>query len=92
VTRITEDAIEQTPLAWMENLGSEIAHGPDVAFDGPTPERDAEANHTDVVLIGRLSNALGRIHPCLLDDAFEEAVRQVNKKAPHEKNLTSSLR
>lgn len=42
MTRITEDAIEQTVLAWFENLGYEMACGPDVAFDGQSPERNAK--------------------------------------------------
>jgi len=37
MTRITEDAIEQTTLEWLENLGYEIVHGPDIAFDGQAP-------------------------------------------------------
>ncbi len=41
MTKITEDAIEQTTLEWLANLGYEIAHGPDIAFDGQSPERDA---------------------------------------------------
>ena len=61
MNRITEDAIEQTALDWLENLGYEIAYGPDIAFDGLSPERDAEANYTDVVLIARLRSALERI-------------------------------
>jgi len=43
MTKITEDAIEQTTLKWLENLGYEIAYGPDITFAGPSPERDAEA-------------------------------------------------
>jgi len=30
MTRITENAIEQTALEWMEDIGYEIAHGPDI--------------------------------------------------------------
>ena len=51
MNRITEDAIEHTTLEWLEKLGYGIAHGPDIAFDGLSPERSEEANYTDVVLI-----------------------------------------
>ena len=33
MNRITENTIEQTTLEWLENLGYEIAYGPDIAFD-----------------------------------------------------------
>ena len=79
MTRITEDAIEQTALAWLEALGYEIAHGPDIAFDGQSPERDADANYTDVVLIGRLRSALEHINPALPVDAIDEAVRKITR-------------
>ena len=78
-TRITEDAIEQTALEWLENLGYEIAYGPEIAFDGPSPEREAEANYTDVVLIVRLRSALERINPTLPSDAIDEAVRKITR-------------
>ena len=77
MSKITEDAIEQTALEWLGNLGYEIAHGPDIAFDGSTPERDAEANYSDVVLVSRLRSALERINPALPADAIDEAVRKV---------------
>ncbi len=79
MTRITEDAIEQTALEWLENLGYGIAYGPDIAFDGATPERDAEANYTDVVLVGRLRSALERINSTLPVDAIDEAVRKITR-------------
>jgi len=28
------DTLEQTAMEWLENLGYEIAYGPDIAFDG----------------------------------------------------------
>lgn len=60
----------RTSLAWYESLGYDIAHGPDIAFDGPTLERDAKANYTDVVLVGQLSSALERINTDLSNDAL----------------------
>ena len=77
--KITEDAIEQTALEWLETLGYEIAYGPDIAFDGSSPERDQEANYTDVVLLGRLCSALERINPTLPADAIGEAVRKITR-------------
>ena len=81
MNKITEDTLEQTTLEWLENLGYEIAYGPDVAFDGPAPERDADANYTDVVLLGRLRFALECINPALPADAIDEAVRKITRPA-----------
>lgn len=33
MTGMNEDTLEQTTLEWLENLGYEIAYGPDIAFD-----------------------------------------------------------
>jgi type I restriction enzyme, R subunit len=52
--KTTEDILEQTTLAWFKNLGYDIEHGPDIAFDGSKPERNASANYTDVILDRRL--------------------------------------
>lgn len=79
MSHITEDAIEQTALAWFANLGYEIAYGPDIAFDGRAPERDAEANYADVVLIGRLRSALERINATLPAEAIDEAIRKITR-------------
>lgn len=79
MNKITEDAIEQTALEWLENLGYEIAYGPDIAFDGPSLERDAEANFADVVLLGRLRLSMERINSTLPADAIEEAVRKITR-------------
>lgn len=79
MSKITEDNIEQITLEWLEDLGYEIAYGPDIAFDGSSPEREADANYTDVVLIGRLRSALERINPALPADAIIEAVRKITR-------------
>ena len=50
----TESFLEQTTLACFENLGYDIEHGPDIAFDGSKPELNASANYTDVILDRRL--------------------------------------
>ncbi|MCG2716163.1 MAG: hypothetical protein L6422_07750 [Candidatus Marinimicrobia bacterium] len=37
--KITESAIEETALAWLDELGYTVRFGPDIAFDSPQPER-----------------------------------------------------
>jgi len=79
MNKITEDTIEQTALEWLEELGYEIAHGPDIAFDGQATERDAAANYSDVILMGRLRAALESINATLPADAIDEAIRKVTR-------------
>lgn len=74
---ITESTLEQTTLAWLENLGYEVLFGPDMAFGGLFPERDPAANYTDVVLTGRLRKSLRAINPNIPGEAIEDVVRKV---------------
>ncbi len=76
-SKTTEDSIEQMALSQLEALGFDVAHGPDIAFDGPNPERDPAANYGDVVLVERLRGALQRINPDVPSPAIEEAVRKL---------------
>jgi len=76
-TKTTEESIEQMALSQLEALGFDVAHGPDIAFDGPHPERDPAANYGDVVLVEQLRSALTRINAGLPPAAIEEAIRKV---------------
>ena len=61
----------------LAGLGYSLAYGPDIAADGPNPERDPNGNYTDVVLKDRLLSALRRLNPDMPAVALEEAMRQV---------------
>lgn len=74
MANLTEDAIEQMALEELQSLGWQTAFGPDIAPDGSRPERD---RYSDVVLAGRLQEALERINPTLPLPAIEEALRKV---------------
>ncbi|RMH20038.1 MAG: type I restriction endonuclease subunit R, partial [Gammaproteobacteria bacterium] len=76
---INESTLENTVLTWLENLGYDIEHGPDIAFDGVKPERDPSANYTDVVLIDRLRESLERINPEIPCEAIDEAIRKITR-------------
>ena len=39
MTALTESTVEDAALAWLESLGWDIAHGPDLAPDTPGAER-----------------------------------------------------
>ena len=75
--KTSEGDIEQLTLSQLAELGWETVHGTDIAFDGPSPERDPAAKYGDVVLVERLRLALGRINPDVPSLAIEEAIRKV---------------
>jgi type I restriction enzyme R subunit len=41
MTTITEADVESTALDWLATIGWQTAHGPDIAPDTPSSERDA---------------------------------------------------
>ena len=74
MTTITEADVESATLDWLVTLGWQVAHGPDIAPDRLGAERD---NYSQVVLEGRLRNALERLNPDLDDQALETAFRRI---------------
>ena len=48
---VCESHVEEAALEWFEKLDWSVLHGPDIAFDGPTPERPS---YSDVILRDRL--------------------------------------
>lgn len=73
---MTEDQLEQQCLEWFAEDGWEIAHGPDIAHDGPYPER---VDYKQVLLFADLEAALRRINPHLPESAIEQVVAVVRK-------------
>lgn len=71
---MTEDQLEQEALGWLAELGYTHAFGLDIAPDGTSPER---ANYREVVLQGRLREAVARLNPGIPEAAREDALRQV---------------
>ncbi|HEY4358998.1 MAG TPA: type I restriction endonuclease subunit R [Acidobacteriaceae bacterium] len=71
MSRITESMAENEALGWFEDLGYEVAAGPDIAPDGLTPER---RNYKQVMLEERLRSSLHRLNPQLPSVAIEDAV------------------
>lgn len=72
--KYTESDLEEAVLEWLEGLGYSVAFGPDIAPGGENSERE---NYQDVVLIGRLRDAIARINPTIPAEAQEEAVKKV---------------
>ena len=70
----TEDLLEKAAIEILEELGYGYAFGPDIAYDGDTPER---FNYKDVILEQRVKEALFTINRHLPEEALEEAYRKI---------------
>ena len=77
---ITEDQLEQLCLDWFREGGYEYANGYDIAHDGEAPERD---DYKQVLLTGRLLDALQRVNPQIPISTLEEQVIHVLSKPEH---------
>ena len=73
---VAEWTVESAALDWLRGLRWETAFGPDLAFDGPRPER---VDYADVILAHRLQSALARINSEVPPAAFEQAVRAATR-------------
>jgi len=71
---MTEDQLEQETLGWLCELGYEHLYGPDIAFDGVTPERK---DYREVLLTRRLNDAINRLNPDIPASARQDALQQV---------------
>lgn len=74
---ISEDAVEKAMLEWLALQGWATAHGPDISPpDARTPglERDS---YREVVLAGRLREAIARLNPHIPPGARDDALRRV---------------
>lgn len=71
---MTEDQLEQETLAWLQDVGYTHRYGPDLAFDGASPER---SDYRQVLLPFRLRDAINRLNPGIPVSAREDAIKQV---------------
>lgn len=71
---MTEDQLEQEALGWLADVGYTVVYGPDMAPDGPAPERD---NYRQVILTGRLRAAIDQLNPGVPAAARADALKQV---------------
>jgi len=76
MTAFTESLVEEAALTWLEDIGWQVAHGPDIAPDTPAAER---ADFGEVVLAGRLRAALMRLNPDLPAEALDDAFRKLTR-------------
>ncbi len=76
MTGFTESIVEDAALAWLQELGYALLHGPDIAVGEPRAER-SDPNYRDVVLEGRLRASLIRLNPDLPHEALDDAYRKL---------------
>ncbi len=78
---IRESTVEDAALGWFEELGYVVLHGPDIGPEEPAAEREA---WDQVVLVGRLREAVARLNPDIPESAREDAIRRVLRtETPH---------
>jgi type I restriction enzyme, R subunit len=75
---LDESIVEDAALTWFGELGYAVGHGPQMAPGEPASERDAFG---EVVLVGRLREALLRMNWEMPEEAREEALRKVLRVA-----------
>lgn len=76
MTKLTESAIEDFAIKLFERLGYSYIHAPDIAPDGEKPER---SRYDEVLLTGRLAQALKRINPKLSPAMLQTALKEVQR-------------
>ncbi len=72
----TESVVEEAALEWFAALGYAIAGGPTIAPGEPGEER---RTYADVVLEGRLRDALARLNPAVSREGLDEAFRKLTR-------------
>ena len=78
MTAFTESVVEEAALAWLEAQGYAVLYGPAIAVGEPGAER-SDPDYRDVLLEGRLRQALVRLNPELPPEALEDAYRKITR-------------
>ena len=76
--QFTESIVEDAALGWLDALGYRVLHGSDIAEGEPGAER-SDPNCRDVLLEGRLRQALVRLNPDLPPEALKDAYRKLTR-------------
>ncbi len=76
MSTFNENVVEQAALEYFAELGYRRVHGPDIAPGEPGAERES---YEDVVLWGRLRDALRRINPGTDAALVAEAVKTIQR-------------
>ena len=71
---LSESVVEDAALAWLESLGYAVKYGPEI---GPEEIFAERSDYGQVVLAGRLRQALAKLNPTLPVEAIEDAFRKI---------------
>ena len=71
---LTEADVEQAALAWLESVGWQTAHGPDLI-------PDERADYGSVILEARLRDAIARLNLGLPTEAWDDAFTKLTRPA-----------
>ena len=74
--QFTESVVEDAALEWFVELGYRVIHGPDIAPGEPGAER---GSYEQVVLEGRLREALATLNPGVPQEGLDEAFRKLTR-------------
>ena len=74
MTALTEADVEHAALAWLESVGWQTAHGPDLI-------PNERADYGSVILETRLRDAICRLNPELPADAWDDAFNKLTRPA-----------
>jgi len=78
MTGFFESIVEEAALGWFQDLGYTVLPGPQLAPGEPAAERET---FSDVLLVGRLRQAIRQLNPAIPEDAREEALRKLLRLA-----------
>lgn len=76
MSKISESQIEHFCVELLESLQYKYLYGPEIAFDGDSPER---ASFEDVLLSDRVKKSTQRINPTLPAPVIEDAIKQIQR-------------
>ncbi|HWL64261.1 MAG TPA: type I restriction endonuclease subunit R [Steroidobacteraceae bacterium] len=75
---LNEFTVEDVALEWFEDLGYDVERGSRIAPGEPEAERDSFG---EVVLVGRLRDAIRRFNGSIPEEAREDALRKILRVA-----------
>ena len=76
MVKLGESEVENAALGWLQELGYTVVHGPDISPEGSAQER---GSYNEVLLLGRLYDAIERLNPNLSDETLEEVLRKIGQ-------------
>jgi type I restriction enzyme R subunit len=77
---MNEDKLEQLCLKWLEEMGWDYIHGPELLPEEPGDRAERE-DERQVLLLDRLRTQLTEINGHLPEEAIEDAIKQVENLA-----------